>query len=167
MTVFACLNKDILIVKILYYLNLIWKTTMYLVIFSRDRTDNLTMTTSVCWESMFWICMVTRNWKKTLQKSSTFFSITARKELPQNFKVLTWTFFQKLKKKGSSRFFAGYSFRKRRLIVDFTRRKIQIFMKVSSSYITKITISMPATAKQYPENSDAVPVTSLFQRLVS
>ena len=50
-------------------------------------------------EHVLYICKVTMNWNRKL-----FFSLKTKKEMPQNFKVLEWTEFQKLKTFCSSKF---------------------------------------------------------------
>ena len=93
------------VVKILYYLNPFWKITMRFDFFSREIRDNLTLTISACFEHLLYICTATICWKWKLQTFSTFFSLTARKKVPQSFKVFIRTAFRKLKARGSSQFF--------------------------------------------------------------
>ena len=74
-----------------------WKTTMLTVLSSTETRDISTMTTSVRFELLLYICMATTNWKRRLQKFSLFSSSTARKQISQSLKAFTWTTIQKLK----------------------------------------------------------------------
>ena len=78
------------VVKTLFYLSPSCKISLWIALLSREIRYNPTMTTWVCLKKLLYICMVTTNWKKNLQEFLIFFSLRARKEILQYFKVFNW-----------------------------------------------------------------------------
>ena len=150
----------------LYYLNPFWKITTWSVLLSRKLRDNPAMTTSVCLELLLYICMAAIGWKTKLQKFSIFSFFLARKEIPRNFKVFTWTTFEKMKTSCSSIIFYTISISLTEnswvnLVVEVTKN----MTKVWSFFIRTITFSTSTTSRRYSKLSDAVLLTRSFQKL--
>ena len=127
--------------------------------------DNPTMTTFVCFELLLWICMAMISWRRRLHIFSTFLPLTASKETPQNFKLFTWTTFQKLKTCCSSIF--SYM-----ILISLTENSLVNLLveafknmtKMSHFYATAITPGVSGTSTRYLKLSGALLVSRFFQK---